>query len=244
MLKKTFCHVDGISITTEKILWEKEIVSWEVFLEKFESIDFLPQNQIEKIRSELFFSEENLRKKNLDYFRNKLVEKEHWRLLEFAKVAYVDIETTGLSKYSDIITMIGIYDGEEPHIYIKDINLEDAIGKLKEFDIIVTFNGKMFDIPFMEYQLREKIDTIHLDLRFMLKEFGLAGGLKNIERKLGINREEDVAQIDGREAVRLWRRYQKGDSHALELLKRYNQEDIVNLKKLLQFYLDKKTSSW
>ena len=53
-------------------------------------------------------------------------------------------------------------------------------------------------------------------------------------------RDEQVKNVDGFEAVRLWRRYQRGDEKALETLLIYNKEDIVNLKFLLNWYLDKK----
>jgi hypothetical protein len=68
----------------------------------------------------------------------------------------------------------------------------------------------------------------------------LSGGLKNIEKKLGLKRAEEIEDIDGFEAVRLWKRYKKGDLEALELLKKYNEEDIINLKFLIEWYLDNK----
>ncbi len=174
------------------------------------------------------------------YFKDKLPAKEHYRLAKYGRIAYVDIETTGLSKYYDKITMIGIYDGKNPKIYVRGDNLEDAREYLKEFDIVVTFNGKCFDLPFMEHKFKEKYDIIHLDLRYMLKEFGFSGGLKKIERELGVVRDEEVANVDGFEAVRLWRRYERGDEEALRLLYKYNEEDIVNLKYLLEWYFEKK----
>lgn len=242
MLKKTFSHVEGVSHQTEKLLWENDIHSWEIFLERSEEINFLPKSKIEVIKTEILYSIEHLNNNNIRYFKEKIVEKEHWRLKDHAKICYLDIETTGLSRWTDDITVIGIYDGKKQHLFVKDQNLEDANDFLKQFDIVVTFNGKMFDIPFMEYKFKEKYSLIHLDLRFLLKEFGLAGGLKAIEKRLGIRRADDVSDIDGREAVRLWRRYKLGDQKALELLKRYNEEDIVNLKTLLEYYVNRKTS--
>ena len=242
MLQKTFRHTDGISIDTEKLLWENGIDSWEEFLIKETNLDILPQSKINKIKSELFFSKEQLENGNIKYFSDKLDSKEHWRLSNHWKICFLDIETTGLSRWTDDITMIGIYDGENPKIYIKDHNLDDVKEYLKQFDIVVTFNGKQFDIPFIEYKFGEKYDFVHLDLRFMLKEFGLSGGLKKIEKDLGISRSDMVADVDGREAVRLWRRYKNGDEEALKILKMYNIEDIVNLKHLLEWYIDKKVN--
>ena len=243
MLEKTFCHIEGISENTEKILWENGICDWEYFIKNFENISCIPKNKIEKIKSEIFFSKENLKSKNLNYFKKKLNPKQHFRLANYGKIAYVDIETTGLSRWTDKITMIGIYDGIEAKSYIYGIDIEKAYEKLKEFDVIVTFNGKTFDIPFIEQKCSYKYDIIHLDLRFMLKEYGLSGGLKKIENDLGIKRDEEIESIDGFEAVRLWRRYERGDMNALRKLIKYNQEDIINLKYLLEWYLKKKNEN-
>jgi len=95
----------------------------------------------EKIRNEIMNSMRALENNNLFYFKDKLPAKEHYRLAKYGRIAYVDIETTGLSKYYDKITMIGIYDGKNPKIYVRGDNLEDAREYLKEFDIVVTLMG-------------------------------------------------------------------------------------------------------
>lgn len=240
MVQNIFSIADGVSSKVDEVLWENNIYSWDDFLENFDRITCIPFSKLEKIRDEILVSKEELMKNNLSYFKNKLPAKEHYRLAKYGKIAYVDIETTGLSKYSDIITMIGIYDGETARTYVHGEDLDEARERLREFDIIVSFNGKCFDLPFIEFKFGEKYDFIHLDLRYMLKEFGLAGGLKNIERELGVVRDEEVENVDGFEAVRLWHRYKRGDEDALRKLLKYNKEDIVNLKYLLEWYLDNK----
>lgn len=240
MLKKTFCHIDGISKESEEKLWENQIKDWDTFLEKHPEINFLPQSKLDKIKSEILFSKEQLENNNIQYFKEKLDPKEHWRLKDYGRIAYVDIETTGLSRWTNDMTMLGIYDGETAKSYVLGQDLENAKEHLKQFDIIVTFNGKSFDLPFIEYKFKEKYDFIHLDLRFLLKELGFSGGLKKIEIELGITRDDEIAEVDGFEAVRLWRRYKNGDENALKKLLKYNYEDIVNLKTLLDYYINKK----
>jgi len=240
MLKKTFCHASGISSNTEKVLWENGILTWDDFLENIDTISFLPTSKKEKLKSEILFSKDYLNENNINYFRDKLVPKEHFRLVNFGKIGYVDIETTGLSKYTNDITVIGIYDGKNSKIYVNGQDLEEAYEYLKEFDVVVTFNGKTFDMPFIEEKSGNKYDIIHLDLRYLLKELGYSGGLKNIEQELGITRAEEVQGVDGFEAVRLWKRYLRGDDGALKTLLKYNEEDIVNLKFLLEHYLKEK----
>ncbi len=99
-------------------------------------------------------------------------------------------------------------------------------------------------MPFIEHHFSCKYDFIHLDLRYMLKELGLQGGLKSIENQLGINRDADLKGIDGFEAVFLWHQYKRGHHESLRKLLRYNEQDIVNLKSLLDYYLDKKQASF
>jgi uncharacterized protein YprB with RNaseH-like and TPR domain len=240
MLEKTFCHIPGISLKTEQALWEQGITHWDHFCDPMPPIAMLPPSKIEEVKQELAHSRRALASKDIRYFKQLLDAKQHWRLAPHAHIAFVDIETTGLSRWHDEITMIGIYDGVTAEIYVQGQNLQAAHERLKSFDLFVTYNGKQFDIPFIETHFEAQYEAAHLDLRYLLREFGLQGGLKSIERQLGISRHTDVASIDGFEAVRLWRRYQKGDQQALHRLMQYNKEDIVNLKTLLDFYLQNK----
>lgn len=154
-----------------------------------------------------------------------------------SKICYLDIETTGFSPIRDEITLIGIYDNfGNSNFFINGKNLKDVIEKLEEYEIIVTFNGTSFDIPFIEKKLNIKINHQHIDLRYCLKEIGLTGGLKKIEKILNIQREEEICEMTGYEAVLLWKRYKKGDLDSLRKLIKYNYEDIKNLKYLLEFY--------
>jgi len=68
------------------------------------------------------------------------------------------------------------------------------------------------------------------------KRLGLSGGLKPIERQLGI--ERDRPDISGRDAVRLWHQYERGDEAALDTLVSYNREDTVNLRTLADVVCD------
>lgn len=244
MITKTFCHIKGISPDLEKMLWDHNILHWDDFEEKSHHIQTFPKNKLESIRSELSISQEALARKDLSYFKTLLKPNEHWRLWNLGKIAFVDIETTGLSRWSNQITVMGIYDGMTPHLYVNGKNLHEADAKLKEFDIVVTFNGKQFDIPFIEQHFSCTYDFIHLDLRYMLKEQGLMGGLKSIERQLGIGRDSDMQGIDGFEAVRLWYQYKKGNQQALETLLKYNEQDIINLKPLLDHYINWKMNTF
>lgn len=52
---------------------------------------------------------------------------------------------------------------------------------------MITFNGGPFDLPFIRRQFPGiKLPPAHIDLRFFLRQLGLRGGLKAIERRLGL----------------------------------------------------------
>ena len=240
--KHCFLHLKGINEHIELELYSQNIYSWDSLVESIvkESIELKFKNQV---LEEIELSKKALEQTNWKFFTSKILSKYHYKLLPFtSKIAYVDIETTGLSKYSNYITTIGIYDGETSRIFVRGIDLEEAYDYLDKFDVIVTFNGKQFDLPFIEHFSNKEFNCIHLDLRFMLKELGLSGGLKRIESQLGIVRDDEITNIDGFEAVRLWHRYQRGDEEALELLKKYNIEDIENLELLLHYYLKERNA--
>ena len=78
------------------------------------------------------------------------------------------------------------------------------------------------------------MDQAHIDLRFVLASLGHRGGLKAIERRLGLSRDAAIEGVDGFEAVMLWHRARRGDRAALEKLLLYNLTDVVNLVELAE----------
>lgn len=149
---------------------------------------------------------------------------------------YLDIETTGLSPIMDRVTVVGIGFEHRRSIVqlvgdeITPSNLMKALGRSRR---LFTFNGTRFDLPFLKVHLELDLEQhfLHHDLLWDCRACGLTGGLKSIERQLGIHRHHP--EVDGLQAVRLWREYErKGDRRSLELLLAYNQEDVRNLKTL------------
>ena len=101
----------------------------------------------------------------------------------------------------------------------------------RESKLLVTFNGKRFDVPFLEESLGIDVDLPHVDLMYPCRKIGLEGGLKTIEASVGIDR--DRPDISGEDAVRLWREYERGNDDALETLVSYNRDDAANLETLM-----------
>ncbi|MDM7202769.1 MAG: ribonuclease H-like domain-containing protein, partial [Thermodesulfobacteriaceae bacterium] len=69
---------------------------------------------------------------------------------------------------------------------------------------------------------------------------GIKGGLKKVEKILGLERKTEG--MNGYDAVKLWKRWQEEkDRAALRKLILYNREDVVNLKILLDYIIQKLT---
>jgi len=180
-------------------------------------------------------SRRNLDSRNPRYFSELLPANQHWRFFpEFRdSVAYLDIETTGLGSWNNAITTIALYDGNSIRHYVNGQNLDDFVNDVKKYKILVTYNGKTFDVPFIESYFGISLNHAHIDLRYILSSLGYKGGLKYCEFQLGMDRG-GLSDIDGYFAVLLWKDYQKsGNQEALETLLAYNIQDVLNLEALM-----------
>ncbi len=159
-----------------------------------------------------------------------------WRAIpEFlGRVAYLDIETTGLSPAYHHITVVSVYDGKDVRAFVRGENLEEFAAYIQGYPAVATFNGRWFDGPFIARDLGVQLPALHFDLRPMLRQVGLRGGLKAIEVQLGINRGS-LAQVTGDAAVVLWQAWRRtGERRYKDTLIAYNIEDTVNLDVLLR----------
>jgi uncharacterized protein len=234
MLHYSFSHIPSVGMQTEKKIWSSGIGSMDDFI--LSPPDFLSKNKSRKIIDQIQLSKEKIAAKDACFFYENLSSKEHWRMFrEFQdSTVYLDIETTGLGAPGDIITTIALYDGKQIRYYVNGKNLKDFKDDILQYSVIVTYNGKTFDIPFIEKYFGIHISHAHLDLRYILHSLGYSGGLKSCEHQLGIGRTGSLADIDGFFAVLLWKDYQKaGNEKSLETLLSYNIEDALNLQYLM-----------
>jgi hypothetical protein len=228
-----------IGATVEKKIWSNGIKTWEEFMQGHDCL-LIPPSKKDMIMTGIRDSVERLECRDFEFFAKSLPTSEHWRAFrEFSdKVAYVDIETTGLSPGSSYITVVGVYDGKEARTFVKGIDLDDILDIFPKYEYLVTFNGARFDLPFIKREFPEiEFNQLHADLMYPLRRIKLSGGLKKIECELGISRAEETVGISGFDAVRLWHQYERGDEDALDLLLKYNREDIVNLKTIIDMTL-------
>ena len=234
MLKHTFLHTPGVGPAIERKLWDCGILSWEHWLEGCSTVR-LNRRVSEALDAQIERSIQALAAGNARFFEESLPVSEAWRMYgEFREsVAFLDIETTGLSLWFSQITVIGLFDGHDVKVFVRGINLDDFPREIQRHSLLVTFNGKRFDLPFLRQTFGELPPHVgHLDLRYPLRRLGYSGGLKRIELQVGIEREGALREVDGFLAVLLWREYEKGNRAALQTLMRYNMEDVVNLQHL------------
>ena len=238
MIRQRFDVFDGIGPKREQAIRAAGISDWRQFLEASE-VPGVPRPLHRSVRHHIREWSNALVRGDTGFFARNLPHAEHWALFDaFASsVMYLDIETTGLSAHRDDVTVVGLYDGRSYRALVNGQGLTARALQeaLKGCKLLITYFGTAFDVPF----LREKFPAIrwdvpHFDLCFAGRRVGLTGGLKGVERQVGIRRDASIVEVDGYEAVRLWRAYQRGSSAALKKLLRYNEADTRNLAHIAQ----------
>ena len=222
MLRHSFIHVPGVGDKRERDLWRKGFVDWDAF---------------RRLHPPGAWRDLILDRLDVEAAARALPRREAWRLAaEFpGRMLFLDIETTGLSFEGDSVTCVGVSDGSGVATYVRGENLSKFPEALSGVELLVTYNGSMFDVPVLQRAF-PRVDFArfhHIDLRFPLHRLGLKGGLKGVEKTLGLARPDAIEGVDGYTAVLLWRAHKAGHEGALETLLCYCLEDVVNLKPLL-----------
>ncbi len=168
--------------------------------------------------------------------------------------AVFDIETTGLSptKCKVILTGILLLKGESCQVIQYFANetddekeiIEKTLKILNSVDYIITYNGKHFDMPFMEtrakkYGLSFQPSVYNLDLFLVIQgHSNLRQTLPNLKQKtveifMGLAGSRDD-EISGGESVALYEQYMQTHAFALEkTILLHNHDDLIQLYKLL-----------
>lgn len=142
-------------------------------------------------------------------------------------IGYLDIETS----FGGDVTVVGLLRSDRGITQLVGAaitreSLEDALHGL---DTLCTFNGEAFDLPVLRRAfglgLIERCRSF--DLSVECRRLRMRGGLKGIERHLGIPRRS--SGVTGYDAMLLWDRWRAGDREALRTLLAYNRDDVVNL---------------
>lgn len=164
---------------------------------------------------------------------------------------YLDIETTGLKRNSDYAWVIGAAFVQEDKIESKQIFIKSKDNEkesllylnelLKNKQRIVTFNGNIFDIPF----LNERAAAYGVTLNFPQEQYDLYElirkhnkflmikriNLKTAEKFMRIERNDPLA---GKETLTLYKTYvETGYEYLKKSLLNHNYYDIKNLPPLM-----------
>ncbi len=167
---------------------------------------------------------------------------------------FMDIETLGLSNVP--VILIGVAEIKNSKItssqyFLRDIYEEPAVleaylSHLDEDSVHVTFNGAMFDVPFIKnrcnyYRMNPNLDLPHLDLlnfaRNLWKDSLPNCQLQTIEKEIfGIERDEDVP---GQYIPGYYQTYlsEKNIGPIVPIIE-HNRQDIVSLASFLMKMYD------
>jgi uncharacterized protein YprB with RNaseH-like and TPR domain len=247
VIRRTFQILPSIGKGKERALWKSGVVDWDEFMAR-PKVAGISKDRKAKMDEHLERAERFLESRRTDYFCRILPTTEHWRLYERFKdqAAYLDIETDGRSSYANV-TVVGIHRCGRTTTLVRGQDLDaDHIRKaLDGVSMLVTFNGSSFDLPILEYHYPFTVPKVpHYDLRHACRRAGYVGGLKSVEKQMGMCRAREVEYVTGEEAVYLWRVWERaGRENALKLLKQYNTEDTVNLEPIAERIYDRLKSS-
>ena len=234
ILERSFVLLDRVGVRTERRIWDQGVRHWDDFLDR-RTVGPLSAARKAEADAVIERAKEALRGRDAPFFQTRLGGPHIWRLYpSFAREAtFVDIETTGISRNS-AITVVGVLQGDRFRhlVRFRDLTRGELSAALGDAPLLVTYNGAGFDLPMLRlhYPVPELMHP-HLDLRYVAHRVGLHGGLKRIERAIGIVRDREFAMMTGEDAVHLWHLWErKGNARALDLLLRYNRADVVNMR--------------
>lgn len=175
-------------------------------------------------------------------------------------IVVADIETTGLSPKSSAVILGGaVYSdgGGRKAVQFFGDTLDDEAELLQRYvqllsraDVIVTYNGQRFDIPFLLHRMKKhKLDTAPLerlysvDMYRVLKYHShLPEILPNMKQKtveifLG-DSESRTDEIDGAQSVELYKEYMRSTGarrgEILDYILLHNRDDIVRLSDMMR----------
>lgn len=244
MIQNSFIFLERVKRGIEERLWKQGIYSWDSFLNR-DKIHGLSTARKRYYDRKIMQARRALYNFDSTYFKNILPQSEYYRLYDFFKedCVFLDIETTGLDSKNNDITVIGLFDGINTKTMIKNINLDykKLKDELQRYKLIVTFNGSSFDVPFINKIYPNLLPDIpNFDVKSITGRLNLKGGLKKIERKLGIRRNKIIEKFYGGDPLTLWKMYRStNDEYYLNLLIGYNDDDIINLKKVADYCVEK-----
>ena len=174
----------------------------------------------------------------------------HYNNIDFKNTLFFDIETTGFLAKNSHLYMIGVlYVNLETNTFqtiqwfSNEKNDESDIllafsSFIKNYNTLIHFNGKGFDIPYLEAKAKmldlciDFNNLQHIDLyksAYKLKKFIKTENikLKTLEQFFGLNRDD---MFSGKDLISIYDEYiQKNDKILKEFLLLHNYEDLKGM---------------
>lgn len=197
-----------------------------------------------------------------EYFNSKILN----RYIGDMRLGVFDIETLGLYPKYNPMVLAGIMsiepDGscmvrqlfaESSRPEEERLLLSELQNELSHFDCILTYNGRYFDVPYVNeraarLQMDEyRIEPFNIDLLLFLRHYSslrdTIGSLrqKNVERYMGLAPSRDD-EISGGESVLLYKEFEKcPDENKKDALREkillHNHDDLLQLYKIFPVIL-------
>lgn len=235
VLQLALGHLPNVGPQRVKRLCDEGCACWDDLLNAPRPLAGLSASEWDGLRFAVERSQRALEADDAAYFTAKLPAAEQWRVLAhwFDRASFFDIETSGLEA-SSIVTLVCCFHEGRPLRFLADENLDDFLELLDQVKLLVSFNGASFDVPRVLGRFHiPALPCAHVDLRWLCHHAGWRGGLKKIEKALGLTRPPDLEGLGGAEAVWLWQAWDAtGDERARRTLERYCAADTVTLKRL------------
>jgi uncharacterized protein YprB with RNaseH-like and TPR domain len=174
-------------------------------------------------------------------------------------IGIVDIETTGLNPDRSRFILGGLVvpdsQGKKAIQLLSESKEEEGevlhayLSEMKDLDILITYNGDHFDLPFLGKRIsynripREVLPTFQsIDLyRILDRHSTLRKLLPNLKQKtvetfLGLWSDR-ADEISGAESVELYNRYVRtGDLSLRDTILLHNKDDILQLSRLMKVF--------
>lgn len=243
MIEHTFQILPSVGAKKERSIWEDGVRNWDDFISS-EEVPHVKRDLKERGDVLLMQAGELLDSRDSCALADMIPKSEQWRMYGNFRddCAYLDIETDGLSRDA-MVTVVTVHrrDGTYTLTQGRDLDAGSLSDALDGAKMLVSFNGSCFDVPVLRNSFPSvDFDLPHFDLRFASRKVGFRGGLKPLEIELGISRSDDISDVDGAMAVRLWKMWERnGDRDALDILTEYNRADTINLEYIAGVIFDR-----
>lgn len=168
---------------------------------------------------------------------------------ENMKLGVLDIETTGLNPQRSQFVLGGLLIPRRDGLLVQQFfsegpeheqeTLQAYLKAIEETDVLLTYNGQHFDIPFIKTRSRIRQMPFNLDLYLLVKNHcPIRTFLPNLKQKTVENFmglwEHRSDEISGKESVDLYYRYlSEKDPVLKEKILLHNHDDVLQLYRLL-----------